>query len=178
MVSEVRSQSANLNHLKEHRHHLIGRDNDIILCDGSRCGRAYHQHCVDPPVPHSLVEEKENAEEGEEESWWCPACTCKVLACKIFEACISKELAGKISEAWRVLTCKILGACKVKIAPRRTPVTHAGAFDFAQAHPENVHSCVELGNYFIRLLVNLDLNELAGTYSCECGALPSCAYSE
>ena len=54
--------------------------NDIILCDGPKCSRAYHQHCVDPPVPSSLVEETEDGKGGgeEEEDWWCPACTCKV----------------------------------------------------------------------------------------------------
>ena len=44
--------------------------NDILLCEGF-CGRAYHQHCLHPPL---LELPPDN------EDWLCPACDCKIDA--------------------------------------------------------------------------------------------------
>jgi hypothetical protein len=43
-------------------------DNDLILCDGSGCCRAYHVHCLDPP-PSSDIFDDEDAD------WFCPMCS-------------------------------------------------------------------------------------------------------
>lgn len=40
--------------------------NDIVLCDMPDCNRAYHQHCLNPPL--------EVREEDEDEEWFCPSC--------------------------------------------------------------------------------------------------------
>jgi hypothetical protein len=40
-------------------------ENDLVLCDGNGCFRAYHQHCVKPVV---------RLTEDEEDDWFCPLC--------------------------------------------------------------------------------------------------------
>ena len=49
-------------------------ENDVLLCDGQGCFRAYHMNCVSPHVSLQQVEEEEN--------WFCPICTAiaKLLA--------------------------------------------------------------------------------------------------
>ena len=42
-------------------------ENDVILCDGENCFRAYHMNCVSPHVTLEQVEE--------EDDWFCPICT-------------------------------------------------------------------------------------------------------
>ena len=42
-------------------------DNDLILCDGEGCFRAYHMQCVSPHITALEAEE--------EEDWFCPLCT-------------------------------------------------------------------------------------------------------
>jgi hypothetical protein len=42
-------------------------ENDVILCDGEHCFRAYHMKCVSPHVTLQQVEE--------EDDWFCPICT-------------------------------------------------------------------------------------------------------
>jgi len=46
-------------------------ENDLILCDGRGCFRAYHMHCVQPHVNPEDVDD-------EDEDWFCPLC--KALA--------------------------------------------------------------------------------------------------
>ena len=41
-------------------------ENDMVLCDGNGCFRAYHQHCVKPAVCLS---------EDEADDWFCPLCS-------------------------------------------------------------------------------------------------------
>ncbi|GAX19155.1 hypothetical protein FisN_3Lh099 [Fistulifera solaris] len=40
-------------------------ENDLVLCDGNGCFRAYHQHCVKPVI---------RLTEHEEDDWFCPLC--------------------------------------------------------------------------------------------------------
>jgi hypothetical protein len=44
-------------------------ENDLILCDGAGCFRAYHMQCVIPHITNV-------GEEHEDEDWFCPLCTC------------------------------------------------------------------------------------------------------
>lgn len=44
-------------------------ENDLLLCDGKGCFRAYHMNCLEPRVTQEEVE----ATEGED--WFCPLCT-------------------------------------------------------------------------------------------------------
>ena len=46
-------------------------DNDILLCDGELCTRAYHVGCL--PVKEGFDSEKLPEELG----WLCPACDCR-----------------------------------------------------------------------------------------------------
>jgi hypothetical protein len=41
-------------------------ENDLVLCDGNGCFRAYHQHCVKPAI---------RLTEDEEDDWFCPRCS-------------------------------------------------------------------------------------------------------
>eukprot|EP00698_Gefionella_okellyi_P004817 TRINITY_DN14457_c0_g1_i1.p1 TRINITY_DN14457_c0_g1~~TRINITY_DN14457_c0_g1_i1.p1 ORF type:complete len:442 (-),score=104.02 TRINITY_DN14457_c0_g1_i1:38-1336(-) len=42
-------------------------DNDVLLCDGKGCNRAYHQRCLSPPLrPDEIPED-----------WFCPPCDAK-----------------------------------------------------------------------------------------------------
>ena len=43
-------------------------ENDVILCDGKDCHRAYHMKCVYPPVKPEEIE-------NEDEDWFCPICS-------------------------------------------------------------------------------------------------------
>lgn len=43
-------------------------DNDLILCDGEDCHRAFHMNCIHPAVSASEVE-------NEDEDWFCPLCS-------------------------------------------------------------------------------------------------------
>eukprot|EP00986_Skeletonema_menzelii_P009858 scaffold4599_cov138-Skeletonema_menzelii.AAC.4 len=45
-------------------------DNDMLLCDGIGCYRAFHMQCLEPKM---TLEEVEAA--GEDEAWFCPLCT-------------------------------------------------------------------------------------------------------
>jgi hypothetical protein len=42
-------------------------DNDLVLCDGNGCARAYHMNCVHPHLTQQDLEE---------DDWFCPICTC------------------------------------------------------------------------------------------------------
>jgi hypothetical protein len=44
-------------------------DNDMLLCDGIGCYRAFHMQCLEPKVT------LEEVEAGEDEAWFCPLCT-------------------------------------------------------------------------------------------------------
>jgi ribosomal 50S subunit-associated protein YjgA (DUF615 family) len=44
-------------------------ENDLFLCDGAGCFRAYHMLCVSPHIT-------DVGEEHEDEDWFCPLCTC------------------------------------------------------------------------------------------------------
>eukprot|EP00985_Skeletonema_marinoi_P014774 scaffold7522_cov202-Skeletonema_marinoi.AAC.29 len=44
-------------------------DNDMLLCDGIGCYRAFHMQCLEPKVTF------EEVEAGEDEAWFCPLCT-------------------------------------------------------------------------------------------------------
>eukprot|EP00980_Cylindrotheca_fusiformis_P013490 scaffold3440_cov99-Cylindrotheca_fusiformis.AAC.1 len=43
-------------------------DNDVILCDGEGCYRAYHMKCIQPAVKPEDVQ-------NEDEDWFCPMCS-------------------------------------------------------------------------------------------------------
>jgi len=43
--------------------------NDVIMCDGEHCFRAFHMKCVDPPITQKMLDEDENG------TWFCPFCT-------------------------------------------------------------------------------------------------------
>eukprot|EP00536_Pseudo-nitzschia_multiseries_P007431 jgi/Psemu1/195581/e_gw1.175.12.1 len=43
-------------------------DNDVILCDGKDCHRAYHMKCVYPAIKPEDIE-------NEDENWFCPICS-------------------------------------------------------------------------------------------------------
>jgi PHD-finger len=42
-------------------------DNDLVMCDGGGCARAYHMRCV---LPHLTPDDLE------QDDWFCPICTC------------------------------------------------------------------------------------------------------
>ena len=42
-------------------------ENDVILCDGEDCHRAFHMKCVYPNVTQEDIE-------NEDEDWFCPLC--------------------------------------------------------------------------------------------------------
>jgi hypothetical protein len=44
-------------------------ENDLILCDGSGCYRAYHMQCCKPEISAQDLED-------ENEDWFCPICSC------------------------------------------------------------------------------------------------------
>jgi hypothetical protein len=41
-------------------------ENDLLLCDGANCYRAYHMQCIDPPLIGTM--------DNEDEDWFCPLC--------------------------------------------------------------------------------------------------------
>jgi hypothetical protein len=43
-------------------------ENDVILCDGKDCHRAFHMKCVYPPVKQEDIE-------NQDEDWFCPMCS-------------------------------------------------------------------------------------------------------
>jgi hypothetical protein len=44
-------------------------ENDVLLCDGQGCYRAFHMKCIQPQVnPKDILEE--------DEDWFCPLCSC------------------------------------------------------------------------------------------------------
>ncbi|KAG7356441.1 PHD-finger domain containing protein [Nitzschia inconspicua] len=60
-------------------------ENDVILCDGQNCHRAFHMKCVYPAVSMDDVE-------NEEEDWFCPICTgVSTLMGEMHDLCIGSE---------------------------------------------------------------------------------------
>ena len=61
-------------------------ENDLLLCDGQGCCRAFHMSCVWPPITLDDVEGKET------EDWFCPLCQAlpNMLA-ELQEACMDEE---------------------------------------------------------------------------------------
>ena len=57
-------------------------DNDMILCDGHGCYRAYHAQCVHP---HVQIDD----EEDEDSNWFCPLCQCMALTLLKVQAQVS-----------------------------------------------------------------------------------------
>ena len=43
-------------------------DNDVVMCDGERCFRAFHMKCCDPIVTQKMLDEDEGG------TWFCPYC--------------------------------------------------------------------------------------------------------
>ena len=44
-------------------------ENDLLLCDGMGCYRAFHMHCLEPKVT------PEEVAGGDDDNWFCPLCT-------------------------------------------------------------------------------------------------------
>mmetsp|Transcript_13278 Transcript_13278/g.37375 ORF Transcript_13278/g.37375 Transcript_13278/m.37375 type:complete len:845 (-) Transcript_13278:173-2707(-) len=60
-------------------------DNDVILCDGKDCHRAYHMKCVYPAVKPEDIE-------NEDEDWFCPICSnVAELMGEIHEFCVGDD---------------------------------------------------------------------------------------
>ena len=47
----------------------VGKDNDVLMCDGEHCFRAFHMKCVSPHVTQNMLDEDVNG------TWFCPLCT-------------------------------------------------------------------------------------------------------
>ena len=48
-------------------------DNDLLLCDGEGCYRAFHMHCLEPKLsPEDLAAE-------DNDNWFCPLCTAHAM---------------------------------------------------------------------------------------------------
>jgi hypothetical protein len=41
-------------------------ENDLLMCDGQHCYRAFHMHCIYPPI--------EQVDENDDTDWFCPYC--------------------------------------------------------------------------------------------------------
>jgi hypothetical protein len=60
-------------------------ENDVLLCDGQNCHRAFHMKCVYPAV---TMEQLEN----ENEDWFCPLCTgVSNLMGEMHDLCVGSE---------------------------------------------------------------------------------------
>lgn len=67
-------------------------ENDVILCDGQGCHRAFHMKCVYPAVSPKDIE-------IEDENWFCPICLgLSKLMGEMHALCISSEGAGDDDE--------------------------------------------------------------------------------
>jgi len=47
----------------------VEHGNDVIMCDGEHCFRAFHMHCLRPKVTQQMLDEDENG------TFFCPFCT-------------------------------------------------------------------------------------------------------
>lgn len=69
-------------------------ENDVLLCDGKDCHRAFHMKCV---YPHVKIEDIEN----EDEDWFCPICTHSTeLMGEIHDLCVDDENDDDSIESW------------------------------------------------------------------------------
>jgi len=69
-------------------------ENDVLLCDGKDCHRAFHMKCV---YPHVTPEEIEN----EDEDWFCPICSQSTeLMGEIHDLCVADENEEASIESW------------------------------------------------------------------------------
>ena len=69
-------------------------ENDVILCDGKDCHRAFHMKCV---YPHVKPEDIEN----EDEDWFCPICSKSAeLMGEIHDLCIGDENEEASTGSW------------------------------------------------------------------------------
>eukprot|EP00535_Pseudo-nitzschia_heimii_P000918 CAMPEP_0197185506 /NCGR_PEP_ID=MMETSP1423-20130617/12081_1 /TAXON_ID=476441 /ORGANISM="Pseudo-nitzschia heimii, Strain UNC1101" /LENGTH=831 /DNA_ID=CAMNT_0042636587 /DNA_START=50 /DNA_END=2545 /DNA_ORIENTATION=+ len=69
-------------------------ENDVILCDGKDCHRAYHMHCVYPPVKKEDIEDEDN-------DWFCPICSYSAqLMGEIHDLCVDDENEDASSDSW------------------------------------------------------------------------------
>jgi len=48
----------------------VEEDNDVVMCDGAHCFRAFHMKCCSPHVTQAMLDKDEN------EVWFCPYCVC------------------------------------------------------------------------------------------------------
>jgi hypothetical protein len=63
-------------------------ENDVILCDGQGCHRAFHMKCVYPAVKLKDIED-------EDENWFCPICLgLSKLMGEMHDLCVSSEGVG------------------------------------------------------------------------------------
>jgi hypothetical protein len=48
----------------------VEEDNDVLMCDGEHCFRAFHMKCCAPHITQRMLDEDENG------VWFCPYCVC------------------------------------------------------------------------------------------------------
>ena len=69
-------------------------ENDVILCDGKDCHRAYHMKCVYPTVKKEDIED-------EDADWFCPICSCSAqIMGEIHDLCVDDENEDASSDSW------------------------------------------------------------------------------
>ena len=69
-------------------------ENDVILCDGKDCHRAYHMKCVYPPVKQEDIE-------NEDEDWFCPICSKSTeIMGEIHDLCVGDENDESSTGSW------------------------------------------------------------------------------
>ncbi len=69
-------------------------ENDVLLCDGKDCHRAFHMKCVYPNVKPEEIE-------NEDEDWFCPICSQSTeLMGEIHDLCVGDENEEASIESW------------------------------------------------------------------------------
>ena len=68
----------------------VGKDNDVLMCDGEHCFRAFHMKCVSPHVTQKMLDDDVNG------TWFCPLCT--ALATHVHHVQVEYE-----GDEWEIL---------------------------------------------------------------------------
>ena len=102
--------------------------NEILLCDGANCDRAYHQQCLRPAVPDS------DAVEDPDVDWFCPCCDTKL---DLLDA-IREEFEGNADvEDWRDLFATGIGTVGCQSPGAKPAQADSGTMATSPVHTVN-----------------------------------------